>query len=1348
MEDYKYQVLLDHLKLPSAYQVAKRYVNDSTPYTSAMQALQQSYRERFTEYCLSKGIIRSGSDQTYTLPDLAEWLERKSQAIQVSRRVTEASQPELIHTERKEQRPFKSQKAKLATVYLGSDQEARKHPRASDSSPTDSSSSHTLSTKRERFKPYCPNCSNQEHYLSACSEFAKLNTTERTAWIKEKNKCWRCGRGHKQESCTLKKPCSTCNGQHLVVLHDVALTANVLTVNTSNTVYMDQASHSGRIMLKVVPVQLRNGRRTLNTHAVLDDAAQHLCLKREEELLTLRTIRQDVVKLRGDTVSFEVSALSSPQVKHHIQRAFTADKLNLAEVAPWHPSLYQHVERLWQLDTLPYRHGKEVTRSKLDQDAVDTLEKGTVHLTVDGILHYATPLLRKKLAPSLRAAPAAVMPLLRATERRLANSPELASVYNREIRKLEESGYAVKITSEEASQSSESWYIPHHIVHHNNKDRVVFNCSFGYQQHSLNDNLLPEPTLGPLLLGVLLRFREHTIAISGDIRAMFHQIRLLPGDQPLLRFLWRDITRDRSPDIYEWRVLPFGTVCSPCCAVYALQRHQQAKQLIDKMRALLAEGGFEIRQWASNVPEVISHLPTEARSEGCDLWLRADKADPQESTLGLRWHCPTDTLGYKLRPVTSTEPTMRNVYRVLASQYDPLGYIIPYTTRAKVLVQALWRKERGWDQPITDELLPVWQAWESELPHLHNIAMPRCYTPACADSDTLLVDLHIFCDSSEKAYGSVAYLRVEDKEGGIHVSFVMARSRVAPKRQLSMPRLELCAALTGAQLAKVLLTEFTLQIRQTTMWSDSTTVLGWIKSESYQYKVFVGTRVADIQELTGVENWRYVNTHQNPADDITRGRTLFDLSQPNRWSQELGFLHQSPDHWPVNPQLRTEDSDELRKVIFCGQLVATVTSPDPGQYATWSELLAATYQSLHGAAAPPMSASTRLDTEVALLRRAQSEGFPDEIKTLQNGNPVRPGSCLSPLSPEYDQTLDLIRVGGRLRKAEQLSEATLHPIVLAPDHSNKQLIVQDYDERLLHAGPERVFTEIRRTYWILRGRQAVKKHQRQCLGCRKWRRKPVVPKMADLPSARLRLNQPPFWSTGVDCFGPYTVKLGRRHEKRWGIVFKCLTTRCVHLDLLPSMDTDSFLLALHHFIARRGKPYEILCDRGTNFRGGEKELREAFEALEPAHQEQVAEQCITFKFNPPLAPHFGEAWEREIKSVKASLQVVLKDHIVSEEVLSTVLIEVEGILNSKPLGYASSDLADPDPITPNLLLMGRQDSSLPQAVYSSSDLLGRRRWKHSQVLADHFWGQFTRRYLPSLQLRQKWRNNPPELAVG
>lgn len=186
------------------------------------------------------------------------------------------------------------------------------------------------------------------------------------------------------------------------------------------------------------------------------------------------------------------------------------------------------------------------------------------------------------------------------------------------------------------------------------------------------------------------------------------------------------------------------------------------------------------------------------------------------------------------------------------------------------------------------------------------------------------------------------------------------------------------------------------------------------------------------------------------------------------------------------------------------------------------------------------------------------------------------------------------------------------------------------------------------------------------------------------------------------------------------------------------MDTDSFLLALRRFAARRGRPYEILSDQGTNFKGGERELREAFSQLSPSFQEVLAQQQIKFSFNPPYSPHFGGTWEREIRSVKTALRVVLGIQVVSEEVLYTVLVEIEELLNSKPLGYVSSELSDPDPITPNILLMGRRDASLPQVMYADSELLTRRKWRHSQVLADRFWVSFVRDYLPSFQTRQKW----------
>lgn len=290
-------------------------------------------------------------------------------------------------------------------------------------------------------------------------------------------------------------------------------------------------------------------------------------------------------------------------------------------------------------------------------------------------------------------------------------------------------------------------------------------------------------------------------------------------------------------------------------------------------------------------------------------------------------------LGYKHHQPVATEPTLRNVYRVLASQYDPLGYIIPYTTRAKVLIQALWRHEQQWDEPITGELLSVWQTWESELPHLQHISMPRCYVPVNMSADPSSVDLHVFCDTSEKAYGSTE------------------------RKKLSMPRLELSTALTGVQLARLLRSELTLTLRHTVMWSDSTTVLSWIRSDSAQYKVFVGTRIAEIQEHTDASDWRYVPSDQNPADDITRGKSLHQLAQPSHWNNGPAFLYEPPSHWPENLAARVEDTEELRKDIFCGQL----TVPD-----TWSDLVDATYRSQHGAAAAPMSASARIDTEVVL----------------------------------------------------------------------------------------------------------------------------------------------------------------------------------------------------------------------------------------------------------------------------------------------------------------------------------------------------------------------------------------------
>ncbi|XP_024117356.1 uncharacterized protein LOC112138924, partial [Oryzias melastigma] len=386
------------------------------------------------------------------------------------------------------------------------------------------------------------------------------------------------------------------------------------------------------------------------------------------------------------------------------------------------------------------------------------------------------------------------------------------------------------------------------------------------------------------------------------------------------------------------------------------------------------------------------------------------------------------------------------------------------------------------------------------------------------------------------------------------------------------------AALTAAQLAHVLEKELTLTVTQTVLWSDSTTVLTWLQSQSCRYKVFVGGRVAEIQELTKNGTWRYVDSANNPADDLTRGKTLRALTEPNRWSQGPPFLLQDPDAWPQRPNTETqEDTTELRKTAFCGLAVTSSTDQSDPVYKTWQECIEAKVLDLHASSSSdfPPSAEEYRQAENFILQQAQRESFPEDFKLLTAGKSVSSSSRLLTLSPELDKSSGLITVGGRLRHLEGFGDLTLHPVVLDPTHSVTLLLIKKYDQDLQHPGPERVFAELRRSFWILRGREAIRKYQHTCVECRRWRARPAIPKMADLPAAPLRPFKPAFYTTGVDCFGPMLVKVARLQEKHWGIIFKCLTTRVVHLDLLRSMDADTFLMALRRFIAKRGTPAEI-----------------------------------------------------------------------------------------------------------------------------------------------------------------------------
>lgn len=310
----------------------------------------------------------------------------------------------------------------------------------------------------------------------------------------------------------------------------------------------------------------------------------------------------------------------------------------------------------------------------------------------------------------------------------------------------------------------------------------------------------------------------------------------------------------------------------------------------------------------------------------------------------------------------------------------------------------------------------------------------------------------------------------------------------------------------------------------------------------------------------------------------------------------------------------------LRKTAFCGATVTSPTDcgPDDKRYSSWQELIDDSVKELQRATSSSTSptAEEYQQAEIKVLQRAQKQSFPEDYKLLATGKSVSPSSRLLTLAPVLDQTSGLIRADGQLRRLEDV-DVPLHTVVFDAAHPVTHLLIQKYDSDLHHLGPKQVFSERWRSFWILRGREAVRKHQRACADCQRWRGRPSIPKKADLPDACLRLHKPAFYSTGVDYFGPMMVKVGRCQEKRWGIIFKCLTTRAVHLDLLRNMDSDAYLMASRRFIARRGTPAELWSDQGTNFKGAKRELREAFESIVPVLQQRLARQKLKFLFNPP-----------------------------------------------------------------------------------------------------------------------------------
>lgn len=965
---------------------------------------------------------------------------------------------------------------------------------------------------------------------------------------------------------------------------------------------------------------------------------------------------------------------------------------------------------------------------------------------------------------------------LEGTERRLKSNPDQAKAYDEQMTEMVEMNFCRRLSENELKNyKGPVHYIPHHAVIRPEKKstpvRIVFNSSSAFQGHKLNDYWMKGPDLLNNLFGVVLRFREKEVALVGDISKMYHRILIPERDQHVHRFLWRNLETSREPDVYVKTVLTFGDKPAPAMAQIALRKtaeeskitHPKAAEVITKnaymddicdsvdtvteakqrtedIDTVLEKGGFQVKGWTSNKP-LRSPSPNEKREEATMF-----QGPVEENVLGITWNNQSDALSFKVNfelinriiEAKQRQPEIKLTKRLLLSQiariYDPVGFAAAFLIRAKIGMQALWQIGVDWDEEPPPAVRYKWIELFKEMKELSKITFQRSLCCANATEPPMLC---VFSDASQDAFGTCAYIRQRTNGDKYQVRLIAAKSRVAPLKQLSVPRLELQAAVLASRLAKTIEQESRLQFKSVKLFTDSSITLAWLQSPSRSFKPFVSSRVGEIQSNTDPSQWRHIPGEVNVADDVSRGIRVEELN--GRWSNGPEFLQLPEEFWPQEAMKAvSEDEMERRQVKAICEVKKVEQAINPEKFSSWRKLIRVTAR------------IQRLAKKISLRKHAQ-EGrngplTPEEleraeifwIKAAQNDLHRRKekGEFKS-LSPFLDGK-GVLRVGGRMDEAIVSYDAK-HPALLPSNHWISWLITR-HAHQYGHNGVAATTARTRRKFWILKGNKLSKAVKFKCGFCREMTHKAETQLMANLPALRLAPYTPPFYMTACDYFGPYNVKISRnKTAKHYGVLFTCLNTRAVHLEMAVDLSTMEFLQVLRRFLAIRGRPAVILSDNGSQFVGAEKELRQMVGGI---NEEEVKEFCgekgMQWKFITPGAPHQNGCAEALVKTCKRALKKAVGSQILTPFELYTILLEVANLVNQRPIGRIPNDPDDGSYICPNDILLGRASTEIPQGPFKGTNN-PRHRVEFVQKIIDSFWKRWNRDVFPSLVPRKKWQ---------
>ena len=1006
--------------------------------------------------------------------------------------------------------------------------------------------------------------------------------------------------------------------------------------------------------------------------------------------------------------------------------------------------------------------------SKEDQIAVKLVHDSIIHennhFTVGIPWKYDPKLLPNTYEIALRR--------MNSLKKRFLKDPILHENYTQNMEKFIAKSYIEE--NPEIEDTDLNHFLCHHPVFHplTSALRVVFDCNI-----TLNDFIFPGPNNITDYTTCLMRFRRFLIALSADILKMYLSIGCKVRDRGALKLLWwpngdlsqplkvyrgachlygvessgyianhiRELTADFTDDpLAKWVIQHDNYVDNLLTGFIDVET---AKRVIPEVIASYEKGGYHLGKFVSNAPECLDDIPSDDKISEIDLSLPDEKA---YCTMGFKWNLNNDTLSFPCRfNDDELDSTRRFLLSLIARSQgnDPLGICSPLILPLRLMFQS--KLHLAWDER-DDELAISCEDFMKILKLIADFSVRRCYVSSTFQFPVMTVQLHGFSDASSFAYSGAVYIRQVSSTGEVCVSLVIGKCRIAPKfkgkiPQATLPKLEMHAAALTAKLMKKAKDALDLGISddQLFLWTDNFAVLNCIRNSDKRFSVFWANRLAVIHGNSLESQWHFCPTKSNPADVGSRGLNYKNFDRISLWTGEIGFLNAEPIQWPDEPSPTSEDEavflvaqvkpkQDFKKGFTISPLLRLMID----YFSNFSKLLRITaiFRRRLEAMAPlvspiPPPNAHELDVAKSLLIKYEQRAYLNF-------------TSLRKLKP-FVADDGFVRAEGRLALCSMLPMETRMPIILSKNSHLTLLIIQEEDKMNGHPGDSHVLSNLRKTYWITGGRSTVQRALRYCRKCIEEKARPLVQVMAPLPDDRLVPGYP-FRCTGIDYFGPFNCKVGRRYFKRYGCIFVCTVTRAVHIEIANSLESESFLCCFSRFIARRGSISVAYSDNGTNLTAAEDEIKAFLQELDEAAKVFCATRNIEWNFHPPLASHHGGHYERLIRSVRKILRGITSEQVMTEDNLMTAMCKVERILNDRPLMPVSADCHDMPPLTPSNILLGRPHGSSNNSYslygkeFSEREVGPRQFHKQVEYFADVFWTRLMKEYIPLLQTRQKW----------